>query len=295
MAGINTTKAKANETAEEHIDKKIELEDKLILDLVLFFTQLAEDYAVIYSTQGKIMTLTESYEDELKSLLKKNYRNVSAEFGNQIRKALEDNIDLDMYEPIPERHNDLRDKIGMSIGAYLLTRSNFIAPRIANTVQNEMVKQTNEYIVNQAARGVAVKQAEVANAVKDKIKEWGENHAKVVSTTEVQTVAEQSKFIENEEVNELCQSVDTQVGSRKVWITAGDEKVRTSHLVLDGKSIDADEMFVTGLGSIMRYAGDMENGASLSDVINCRCTTVYKYNTQIIKVYRNTMFRRKGI
>ena len=290
MAGINTTKAKANETAEEHIDKKIELEDKLILDLVLFFTQLAEDYAVIYSTQGKIMTLTESYEDELKSLLKKNYRNVSAEFGNQIRKALEDNIDLDMYEPIPERHNDLRDKIGMSIGAYLLTRSNFIAPKIANTVQNEMVKQTNEYIVNQAARGVAVKQAEVANAVKDKIKEWGENHAKVVSTTEVQTVAEQSKFIENEEVNE-----DTQVGSRKVWITAGDEKVRTSHLVLDGKSIDADEMFVTGLGSIMRYAGDMENGASLSDVINCRCTTVYKYNTQIIKVYRNTMFRRKGI
>lgn len=295
MAGINTTKAKADETAEEQIEKKKELENDFILDLIVFFNQLAEDYAVIYSTQGKIMTLTESYEDELKALLKKNYRNVSGEFIDKIRKALEDNIDMDKYEPIPEKHDALKNKIGMAMGAYLLTRSNFIAPRITNTIQNEMIKQTNEYIVNQASRGIAVKNAEIANAVSDKIKEWGENHAKVVSTTEVQTVAEESKFIENSEINDICQSVDMQVGARKVWITAGDEKVRTSHIVLDGKSIDADEMFVTGLGSIMRYAGDMENGASLSDVINCRCTTVYKYNTEIIKVYRNTMFRKKGL
>lgn len=174
-----------------------------------------------------------------------------------------------------------------------MLRSNNIAPKIAETIQNEMIKKTNEYIIDQAKLGVAVEQAQIANAVSEKIKNWGQNHSPIVATTEVQTVAEESKYVENTEINEIVKSVDMQKGSRKVWITAGDERVRKSHEVIDGKTIDAEELFITGAGSLMRYAGDMENGADLSDVINCRCSTVYKYDTEIIKIYRNTIYRRK--
>ena len=291
--GINTTKKDANKQAEKDLEEKLRLEKELILDLIVFFSQLAEDYRVVYSSTGKILTLNESYIDELQSLLKKNYRNVSNVFSNTIQKALEDNIDLDQYEVIPEKQNALQDKIAYSLGAYLLLRSNNITPRITETIQNEMKRKTEEYIIDQAKKGIAVKQAEIANKVSENLKNWGENHSKIIATTEVQTVAEESKYVENAEINDLVQSVDIQKGSRKVWITAGDEKVRTSHQAIDGVSIDAEDLFITGAGSRMRYAGDMENGADLSDVINCRCSTVYKYDTEIVKIYRNTIYRRK--
>lgn len=295
MAGINTTKKEAERTADEQLDKKLEFEDKFIEDLSTYFEQLADDFRVIYGATGNILTLNESYEDELSALLKKNYRNIANEFSSLVQRALNDNIDLDVYEVIPEKQNSLKEKIAMGIGAYLLLRSNYITPKIAKTVQDEIVKKVDDYIVSQAREGIVATQTQIANAVSEKIKDWGQNHSKVVATTEVQTVAEESKYIENTEINEIVQAVDSQVGSRKVWITAGDEKVRKSHEILDGKSIDAEDMFVTGLGSRMRYAGDMENGAKLEDVINCRCTVVYKFNTEIIKIYRNTIYRKKGV
>lgn len=295
MAGINTTKAKAEETANEQLENKLKLEDKMVQDLNTYFEQLSEDFRVIYGATGKVLTLTESYEDELKSLLKKNYRNVSKKFDSITQEALKSNIDLDLYEIIPEQESNLKDKIALAIGAYLLLRSDNITPKIARTTQDNISRITNEYIVDQARAGIAVSQAKIANEVAEKIKEWGKNHSKTIATTEVQTVAETAKHFENTEINNLVQTIDKQVGSRKVWITAGDEKVRKSHSVLDGKSIKSEELFLTGMGSLMRFAGDMEKGASLADVINCRCVVVYKYNTEIINIYRNTIFKKKGV
>lgn len=330
MAGINSTKSQANKTADEHLDKKLELEENLVRDLNLYFEQLAEDFKVVYGATGKVLTLTESYEEELSSLLKKNYRMVANDFSDLTQRALADEIDLDLYQPIPEEESKLKEKIAIAVGAYILLRAKKITPKIAQTTQDVLLNLTDDYIVNQARAGLAVTNAEIANNVSQKVKEWGLAHATTVATTEVQTLAEKAKNIENIQVKEnikneveriakggavikgkkpeeltkadlkdakeitaIASTVDVQKGSRKVWITSGDEKVRKSHSILDGKTIDQDDYFVTGMGSRMLYSGDMENGASLSDVINCRCVVVYKYNTEIVKIYRNSIFRRK--
>lgn len=299
MAGINTTNAVAREQAKQEIDLKKALELYLIADLILYMQQLAEDNRVVYTATGKVLSLNESYVDELKALLKKNYRKVADNFSNITLKQIEDTVDFDKYEIIPEKESDVKSRIAMAIGAYLLLRSNDIAPKIANTIQEELLKKTNDIIIDNASRGLAISNAEIANKVTNEFAEWGIKHTPVISVTEVQEVSETSKFTENSTLVNFAMEdeIDVrklQAGAKKVWITAGDERVRKSHAEIDGKMIDAEDVFVTGMGGRMRYAGDMSLGASLADVINCRCETIYRYNTEIIATIKNKIYRRKG-
>lgn len=329
---VNNTKAKVYKTADQDEATKKKLENDLKKDLKVFFEQLASDFAVIYSSTGKVMTMTESYQDELNALLKKHYREVSKKFDYRTRKMLDEEIDTDIYEIVPEAKQNLEKKVAMAIGAFILLRAKNISPKISSTTQDEMLKQTQDYIINQARRGIAVSNAEIASTVSDHIKKWGVAHSETVSTTEVQAVAEKTKKIESatvnqavteeaeriksggkvnqydskppheysrDEINEineiesLANDIDVGEGATKTWITSGDEKVRSSHLALDGVTIGQDELFVTENGSQLMYAGDMENGALLKDVINCRCSTIYRYDNDVVKMYRNSIYRRK--
>lgn len=309
MAGINNTLYKAREKAKEEIELKKALEQLLTADLIEFYRQLADDFATVYSATGEILNLNESYLDELKALLKKNYRKVGNFFGRSTRQSIEDIIDFDIYEPIPEVVNQLDNRIGMALGALFLLRSDDIAPKIANTVKEEIITKTQNEILKtiekarEAGVPPTIDNAEIAGTVGEQIKEWGENHAPTVSVTEVQAVAEESKYTEQEEiVKDTAESDDNeydltelQAGAEKLWITAGDEKVRASHQAVDATLIPADALFTTGAGSLMRYCGDMSLGASLSDVINCRCETIFRYNAEVTMVIRNHIYRRKGI
>lgn len=287
---VNRNKKEADKTADEQLDEKLRLESELILDLLVYFEQLAEDYRVIYSSTGKIITLDESYIDELNALLKKNYRNVSNSFSGLSQQAIEAHIDLSKYEVNKEKKENLRNRIATSLGAYMLTRANKISPLIADTIERQLHNRTAQFIIDQAKVGKITKPSEVADAVAGDMRTWTEGHVGVISTTEVENIAETSKFIENTNINEMVQLVDSSAGTMKIWITAGDEKVRSSHSVLDGVIIPADDLFTTGLGGKMRFAGDAENGASKADYINCRCSTVYKYDNQTVNVYRDTVF-----
>lgn len=307
--GINNTLYKAREKAKEEIELKKALEALLTADLIMFYQQLADDFNTVYSATGEILNLNESYIDELKALLKKNYRRVGNHFGRSTRQSIEDIVDLDVYEIIPEVAKSLDNRIGMVLGAFFLLRSDDIAPKIANTVRDEMIQRTQTAILQAVEKakeaGVApvINNAEIAGTVGEQLKLWGENHAPTVSVTEVQAVAEESKYTEQAEIiKDTAESDDNeyditelQAGAEKLWITAGDEKVRESHQAIDATLIPADSLFTTGAGSLMRYCGDMSLGAPLSDVINCRCETIFRYNAEVTMIITNHIFRRKGI
>ena len=57
-------------------------------------------------------------------------------------------------------------------------------------------------------------------------------------------------------------------GMQKMWITAGDDRVRDSHVMLDGDKVDIDEKFDNGL----KFPRDAAGGPE--EVINCRCTVL---------------------
>lgn len=53
------------------------------------------------------------------------------------------------------------------------------------------------------------------------------------------------------------------------WVTAKDERVRPSHMVMDGQRRKIGEPFVTGLGNLLYYPRDPFGVAE--DTIECRC------------------------
>lgn len=57
---------------------------------------------------------------------------------------------------------------------------------------------------------------------------------------------------------------------KKRWIAVKDSRTRYSHRHMDGQIIDIDDVFVTPLGSKMRYPGDRRGKPG--DFYNCRCT-----------------------
>lgn len=61
----------------------------------------------------------------------------------------------------------------------------------------------------------------------------------------------------------------------KTWHTALDEKVRFSHMEVEGVTIGIDELFDVG-GSKMEFPLDSAHGASADQILNCRCSVEYQ-------------------
>lgn len=58
---------------------------------------------------------------------------------------------------------------------------------------------------------------------------------------------------------------------QRIWDSAGDKRVRDSHVAMDGQSVGLDEPFVTPSGEKLMYPGDSSLGASGEETIQCRC------------------------
>ena len=61
----------------------------------------------------------------------------------------------------------------------------------------------------------------------------------------------------------------------KIWPTALDEKVRMTHIVMEGVEKPINEYFHVG-ASEMLFPLDTSRNASMSEIANCRCTVEYK-------------------
>ncbi len=62
----------------------------------------------------------------------------------------------------------------------------------------------------------------------------------------------------------------------KTWETVGDNRVRNSHVEVEGLTIPIEEPFVLQ-GGLMLAPHDLSMGADESEVILCRCTLSYSY------------------
>lgn len=62
------------------------------------------------------------------------------------------------------------------------------------------------------------------------------------------------------------------------WSTSGDDRVRHSHVELDGQKRVFGEPFVTPSGARLNYPGDESLGAGPEEIIMCRCKKTYSIN-----------------
>ncbi len=67
----------------------------------------------------------------------------------------------------------------------------------------------------------------------------------------------------------------------KVWSSTGDARTRLDHLQMGqtyAEGIPFDQAFIAPDGSRLRFPGDTALGASASQVVQCRCSAVYRFN-----------------
>lgn len=71
---------------------------------------------------------------------------------------------------------------------------------------------------------------------------------------------------------------DESLVTRK-WRSAGDRKVRHTHMVMNGQVVQGmDLAFQSPSGAMLRYPGDTSLGAGAGEIINCRCDVEYNYD-----------------
>ena len=60
----------------------------------------------------------------------------------------------------------------------------------------------------------------------------------------------------------------------KTWVDFGDNRVRQSHVIVNGTTLPEDGIFNVG-GSRLRFPADTSLSASTKEIINCRCSSQY--------------------
>ncbi len=95
-----------------------------------------------------------------------------------------------------------------------------------------------------------------------------DSRAAAIANVNTQTVAEDTRW----------RVVDSDKGSgvvTKTWTSLLDGRERPAHHEAHGQKVGVSDTF-TVMGEALRFPGDTSRGASLANVINCRCSAAYR-------------------
>lgn len=100
------------------------------------------------------------------------------------------------------------------------------------------------------------------------------NQGKLIRTISDARDSLTSPIVQGETIASLRKQGARLQKSEKEWQTLGDSDVRDTHQDVNGQIRDLEAPFNLP-GGDMQYPGDGSLGASLSEIIKCRCSTVY--------------------
>ncbi len=203
-------------------------------------------------------------------------------FGRSVRRSgltpREDQI-FEIWQPIMRRHmrntgvvftdttgNDVLDNIlENSVAEAMDKRAEAQSQAIANTSKRNMDKSVSMTVEAFKEDGDEFNNGILAVVAGRLLTRTQTGRDTGILVTSTQTAAETSKDI-----------VATSTGKQfKTWVTQGDERVRPTHVLADSQRVLASKPFSVG-NSLLMHPGDTSLGASLDEIINCRCSAVYE-------------------
>lgn len=99
------------------------------------------------------------------------------------------------------------------------------------------------------------------------------HRGEMIGRTEALHALNRSEFEATKQA--LAQSALPTAAAKKVWDSAGDNRVRDSHREMDGQIVGIEEPFVAPSGARLMHPGDTSLGAGGKEVIACRCRVRY--------------------
>lgn len=254
---------------------KISLEQQFAPSVRALLNRMIRDFRVLYSASTMIPD-TSLYKSDWEALLDSQYRRVGNTFIGIEQKS-------HILTSLHVKQIDDQRVLSLIEAAFLLW-SKGRAPR-----QAEFILNTTSKLINEAVEDA--KQLAPIDLTGDDLNRFVATTASAqlfrgvpgrvgaITNMETQAPAEQAKQFTalaaaGARVLPLQPIIDQPQEVTKEWHTVGDELVRRAHADADLQKRNNKEPFTVG-GESLKYPGDTSLGASLGNVINCRCSAIY--------------------
>lgn len=244
--------------------KKIKLEDRLKPNLRRFFKRISKDVGVFWTATRSIPSL-DTFNLELVAILRDHYRAVARAFSKTTRSSLKSHESLEIKQ---------EENIDKDIVDYINTHSQQQSNFILRTTEKDLRKTSRNVIATALFGEVVLTPAQVGKQIEKDFNESSENRIDTIAVTETQTPSEAIKFIEAAGVASAFAIAQGTQQMFKTWNTVLDEKTRASHVQADRQRVPANQPF-TVQGQRLKVPGDTSLGATLDNVIHCRCSAIY--------------------
>ncbi len=279
----------ARTQARSDLRDKIKLEKDFIRKLTTLNNKIVKKTVLDFGNDGVVLNARE-FEPELSDLLENQYERTAKVFDDQIREFLP--ADLESTE---EEDSLITDALILFFADRLIDQSQIITRTNQRDISQSIVSADRQ-LQQLAKPGEIVSNRQVAQVAGTLLRRKLKGRTGTIATTEVQVAAETSKATETSVLTRNPRSLPRPVLAipkpqvvvpelpvgltppkvQNEWVTAGDEVVRRSpfsHVAADGQKVNIDESFSVS-GQLLRIPGDTSQGASLGNVIRCRCGSV---------------------
>lgn len=257
--------------AAEQLAKKLRLEATVRPELNRFFRSVSRLITPVWVASGQAPDL-QPFSADLTALLRKHYTRTKRAFIGDTTKSLQRSIG---------KKQDTVPSVLLETEAELITHINDTAPaqaeRILETTQNEFDAIIAAVLVGIAASGKEATPKEEARRITQDFNSRIPSRADTIAAFETQSMAEATKKLE---ANAIAATGATIAGVAisqlmvKEWHTILDDKTRESHVIADGQVRNQGEPFTVG-GESLQVPSDSSLGASLKNIINCRCAVSF--------------------
>lgn len=250
---------KADQMAIDELPRKLKNEKLMQDDLDEFFEQMNDEFLSFFLLTGMVIDFTQ-FTPEMIALLKKNYRRSARDF----KYVLRDQLNLD-------RNTDAR-AINAGIALYIANHANqqarFIISGTNKEARNALFKTTSDA----QRENESLTQEQIATLSAVELARRNAIRSETTAQVEVQNIAETTKQIESSALDRSGEIVAAGVVAKKLWSAVLDARTRPAHALADGQRVDIGKPF-TVKGQLLMYPGDTSLGATLDNVINCRCSS----------------------
>lgn len=257
-------------TSTQDLQNKLKLESELRPKIKKLNKKIINKFTEQYKLDNNVINVNE-FDDELNNILIDHYKKTSNIFSDNISKTLPEDIKVTEEE---------RQNIESTLLIYFLLQAKQKSIDINNTTQIDLNNSIVEASQDDQIQGLTGTEFILTVGVLASVFSARKLNARTetIVQTETQFAAETAKGTEAEILTGQSPSISsgssTKTNAIKRWDTVGDSKVRTAHVIADSQEKPISEPFVVG-DERLKWPGDTSLGASLKNIINCRCTAVY--------------------
>lgn len=271
-------KAAINEQARDEERRKIAIENRFVPSIRGLFRQMLKDFENLYIATGTIIDFN-VFIDEWRGALKRQYQRVGRDFTNNVRKS-EFVRDLVIKQDEEVSLEDVAI-IGAAFSIFSAARAETQSAFIVNTSNNDAFQSVQNALTDLRSEDPFREPTneDVAKEASRSLRRSFNGRVGTIANMETQAPAEQAKLIEASVLSGLAvlpfQTV-TELPRRatKTWATVGDERVRIAHANADFQKRNIEQPF-TVKGQSLKHPGDTSLGATIDNVANCRCSSIF--------------------